>query len=165
MTSNPDVSLEPFSAEHVSKTFGWVSDADFQKQFLMRGAPTWEGHQAYCRRILEDSTQRGFAIIVNGDHVGNCGLKNLTVSDGELWFYIGDPEYRRRGIGQLATALLIREGFDALKLERIYLHVADFNIAARKLYEKLGFQEIRMQKHIGEWSDRGCRVILMEVIK
>lgn len=159
------VSLVPFTWEHVRLTFDWIRDPDFRHLFLMRGQSTWNGHQAYFKRVLADSTQRVFAILVDGLHVGNCGLKNLDSErkTGELWIYVGDPSTRGKRIGRLATELLLREASERLGLMMIYLNVADFNIVARRLYEQLGFVEVPWQGNTGEWTDHVCKIIRMEL--
>jgi hypothetical protein len=93
------VRLVPFSGEFISKTFEWVSDPDLRKNFLMRGELTCEGHNEYFERILSDATQRLFAIYYEECHVGNCGLKNISISnkEGEFWIYIGEHSMRISG--------------------------------------------------------------------
>src|SRR4030066_2342495 len=105
---NLNVSLVPFREEHISLTFEWIQDPDFQQLFLMRDRPTWDGHIKYFDNMLKDPAQRVYAILSEGRHVGNCGVKNisLTNKEGELWIYIGDPRMRRKGIASHATRLL-----------------------------------------------------------
>lgn len=161
------VTLNPFGKEHIEQTFAWVSNPVLRKLFLMRGEVTWEGHFAYFERVLTDPAQRVYAVIADGRHAGNCGFKNLATNkgEGELWIYLGDPATRGRGIGLVATRLLVEEGFDNLGLGLIYLHVADFNMAARQVYRKLGFIEVPLKETGDGWGDRGCEIIRMELRK
>ncbi|MBU1694408.1 MAG: GNAT family N-acetyltransferase [Verrucomicrobia bacterium] len=168
MSTQPlQVALVPFSKDHVAQTFRWVSDPDLRRTFLIRGVPTWEGHLAYSDRVLADSSQKVFAILAAGQHVGNCGFKHLepAAKRGEQWLYVGDRSWRGRGVGKAAAEVLLQEGFQALGLELIYLHVADFNEPARRLYERLGFVEVPLQDPSGEWQIRGFRMIRMELRK
>ena len=132
-----------------------------------RGEVTWEGHLAYFERVLADPCQRVYAILDGGVHVGNCGFKNLApkTREGELWIYLGDSATRGKGIGLQATHLLVEEGFGRLGLDMIYLHVADFNAAARSIYGKLGFSEVPLQGNADSWAGRDCEVIRMELRK
>ena len=159
------VSLVPFGQVHVERTFGWISDKALRRQFLLRGDVTWEGHVSYFNRVLADPIQRVFAIFADGCHVGNCGFKNLDLENkkGELWIYLGEPSTRGKGIGLRSTELLIDLGVSTLGLELIYLHVADFNAAARNIYRKLGFVEVPLQSEATSWADRGCEIIRMEL--
>lgn len=163
-----NVYLIPFKWKHVRRTFEWVKDPDFQRSFMVRKEITWEGHQKYLRTILKDPNQRIYAIMQNNCHLGNCGLKNILLSEkeGELWIYIGDTVFRGMGIGREATRLLLCEGFEKLDLEMIYIHVADFNTIAYRLYKKLGFAKVSLaERHVKEWANRGCNVIRMELKK
>ena len=161
------VSLIPFTRAHVEKTYAWVTNPDFQRLFLMRGQPTWEGHQAYFDRVLADPSQGVFAIIYDGAHVGNCGLKNIVrEQEGELWLYVGEASMRRKDIGRRAAKLLLQHGFEVLKLEMIYVHFADFNVAAGHLYEKIGFRQVSLKEDAkGQWENRQCEIIRMEATR
>lgn len=146
-------------------TFEWIQDPDFQQLFLMRDRPTWEGHIKYFDRILKDPAQRVYAILSESRHVGNCGMKNISLKEGELWIYIGEARMRGKGIASHATRLLAAKGFLELGLEKIIVHVADFNVSAVKLYKKLGFVEVQVSDNSKEWKNRGCNIIRMELKK
>lgn len=156
------VYLIPFTADHIEKTYEWVTDPDFQRLFLMREQPTWEGHKAYFDRVLADPSQRVFAILHDDAHVGNCGLKNIVrEKEGELWLYVGEASMRRKKIGRRAAELLMHYGFEALKLKMICVHFADFNVGARHLYERLGFKQVPLGEST-DWVNRQCEIIRME---
>lgn len=161
------VSLIPFTRDHVEKTYVWVTNTDFQRLFLMRGHPTWEGHKAYFNRVLADPSQCVFAIVHDDAHVGNCGLKNIVLEkEGELWLYIGEASMRGKNIGRFAAKLLLHYGFDVLKLEMIYVHFADFNVAACHLYEQIGFKQVSLKEDTkGQWENRQCEIIRMEATR
>ncbi len=162
------VSLISFVQKHVRLTFDWVKNPELQRLFLMRANPTWVGHQAYFERVLTNPQQRVYAILSEGRHVGNCGFKNIMPSKqgGELWIYIGDFSMHGQGIGKYATQLLIQEGFESLGLTMIYVHVADFNTIARKMYQQIGFYEVtRPGDTKQEWASRGYKIIRMELKK
>ncbi|NPU86139.1 MAG: GNAT family N-acetyltransferase [Syntrophaceae bacterium] len=158
------IRLAFFSETHVGRTFEWVREPDFQRLFLMRQAPTWEGHLDYFHRVLADEGQRVYAIVEEDRHIGNGGIKNIRMDDhsGELWVYIGDHKDRGKGAGSRATELLLQEGFRNLGLRTVYVHVADFNEQAVRMYRRLGFTESRLLGNDEEWMDRGCTVIRME---
>lgn len=159
------VSLVPFTTHHIDKTFIWVSDPDFQHFFLMRGRPTREGHKAYFGRVLKDSSQNVFAIMYGDKHCGNCGFKNIVRGkESELWIYIGDTCLRGKNVGYKALKILIQKGFEALNLKLVYVHFGDFNVAARQLYDRMGFRQVPLKEGIDEqWLGRQCEIIRMEL--
>ena len=70
-----------------------------------------------------------------------------------------------RGLGTDALNCLVDFGFGELRLERIYLHVFDYNARAQRSYEKAGFQTDailrRSRFHRGEHHD----VHLMSILR
>lgn len=160
------IKLVPFSELHILKTFTWICEPELRRMFLMRGEPSWAEHVAYCKRILADPGQSVYTVCYAEEHVGNCGFKNIVEkTEGELWIYMGSPLVRGKGVGTAATRLLLEEGFDHLDLRMIYLHVADFNVAAHAVYKKLGFVEVPLQADFSDWAGRDCRIIRMELEK
>ena len=158
--------LQPFRDEHIARTFAWVIDPWLQKNFLMRHRPTWESHQVYFGRVLSDPSQRIYAILNDGVHVGNCGIKNICAASrsGEIWIYIGANEHRGKRVGIQATQLLCREAFDVYDLTNLCVHVADFNETAQRMYEKLGFVAPSLKgPATPEWQGRSCGVRYMEL--
>ncbi len=75
---------------------------------------------------------------------------------------IGDPMDRGRGLGGEAARLVLEHGFRTLGLETISLHVFDFNRVARRLYESLGFREVRRGARRPFPAGRFGRTIIME---
>ena len=155
------VRLEPISKGHMAKTFAWISDPDLRRAFLLRGEITWAGHKNYFDRVLTDSSQRLYAILYKGEHVGNCGFKQLdtSASTGELWIYLGVSEVRGKGLGGKATRLLMEVGVKQCGLKKIQVHVAENNEHARRLYSRLGFLEIGEGGK--EWERHECRTLKM----
>lgn len=95
------------------------------------------------KNIIKDKTQLIFAIEVDGIYVGNAGLKNIDKENkrAEYYIFIGDKNYRGRGIGFLSTVKLLDYVRQNLKLHKIYLHVDQTNLPAVKLYTKIGFKK------------------------
>jgi RimJ/RimL family protein N-acetyltransferase len=159
------IKLVPFTEEHIEDTFLWIQDPDLRFDFLMRQLPTRKTHYEYFKKILADSSQKVFAILYDGCYVGNCGLKNIIQNDdAELWIYIGDKKARRIGVSTEAVRQLMKYCFSVMSLKKIYIHVAETNEAAIRLYNKLGFIEVELGES-SEWSNRGVSIIRMEVRK
>ena len=164
---NSKISIIPFSKDHIVQTFDWLQDDELRHLFLLSEKPTIEKHKAYFEKVLNDSSQKVYAILFNDQHVGNCGFKNIIPdhSEGEIWIYIGDSLKRGKGIGKSATQRLLKEGLNNLSLKLIYLHVAEFNTAAIKLYKNLGFAEVSEDQLGEEWKKKEHQIIRMELKK
>ena len=164
-TVNTSVELTPLSKNHLQKTFDWISDPSLRNDFLMNREITWDDHVAYFDKVFIDPTQAIFAILCNGEHVGNCGFKelNLLKNIGELWIYLGDTNIRGKGVGTKAIQLLLEKGVEIFGLNSVVLHVSEKNLVARLLYEKLGFEKVEPDELDREWGEKGS--IILEMIK
>ena len=143
------------------KTYDWISDPEFRKEFMVRGENSWKKHTDYFDNLLDDSTQQGYAIFLSDLHVGNCGFKYIDYSEksAELWIYIGSIEARGVGLGGSALDKLLKNGLNHLSLNKVCVHVAENNRPAIKLYENNGFFEHGSCSD--EWKDRDVDMIRM----
>lgn len=96
----------------------------------------------YIDVLLSDRTRKTFAIEVEGDHVGNVGLKeiNFETKKAELFIEIGESDYRGIGVGKAAIAILMDHVFGQMGIEEMILEVLEFNQAAIRVYQQLGFE-------------------------
>lgn len=164
--SNPlsdSVRLEPLTKSHAALTFSWLHDPVLQELFFLNAEPDWNLHQVYFDKVLSDRSQHLFAIMRSDEHVGNCGLKHISreFESAEMWIYIGSPQVRGGGVGNLATSLLLSEAFRYSYVNTVFLHVAKSNTIARHVYEKNGFVEVDMFSQ--EWLARKAEVVCMKV--
>jgi len=163
---NDNVALVSLAQGHLKKTFVWLQDKQLRHDFRFYREITWEDHVSWFENSLNDSSLLNFAIYNNdnGAHIGNCGLKHIDAIKQrcELWIYIGEKHDRGKGIGTSAVDLLTKYALDKLGMEQIYLHVAQDNIAARRIYEKLGYEKKEIPPN-GEWENESLQdIIYME---
>lgn len=120
-----------------------MQDEELQKNFLFRRDITIKEHSEWYDKLKNDKSQIVFAIISENTHIGNCGFKNINMVDrkAELWIYLGNENFKGKGLGRKATNLLLSYGFNNFHFNKIYLHVAEFNKNAINLYKQLGFKE------------------------
>lgn len=69
---------------------------------------------------------------------GLTGIDYL-IGKAELYIFV-DPFNQSSGIGTVATKELCKYGFETLGLNKIYLVTNESNIAAQKVYSKVGFK-------------------------
>ncbi len=93
----------------------------------------------------------------NGKCVGYAGFWNVS-GEGDVTNVAVLPEYRRRGVGSLLVAEMIKTA-EKLKLEMLTLEVRKSNTAAQKLYEKFGFEILGERKRY--YSDNGEDAYIM----
>lgn len=115
--------------------------AEEHRQLLPEG-PSTPNHYLF---LIEDTE--------NGRHVGMIWLARLSFGGKETcWVYdfrIDEP-FRRRGYGEQALRAADEKARE-LGLDSISLHVFGHNVAARRLYEKMGYEitNINMTKRLG----------------
>jgi diamine N-acetyltransferase len=97
--------------------------------------------------------------------IGVTSLTEIDPSAGRATFriLIGNAADRGRGLGREAARLVLDHGFRTLGLRTIALHVFDFNTSARRLYEALGFREVRRGARRTLPGGRLGRTIIMEL--
>lgn len=99
--------------------------------------------------------------------VGTVWLWNSSGFDGhcELSIFISVKELWETGIGSEAVRLAVYYAFNELGLEKVWLHVDDWNQRAIKCYEKIGFERegvLRRHRRLPDgWSD----MVVMSVLR
>ena len=94
----------------------------------------WEGNQ--------NNNSRFDAVFETdeGEYAAFGGLTGIDPIVRKAEFYVfANPKMHGRGIGTRATRMLCQYGFEVLQLHKIFLLTNESNVAARKLYEKVGF--------------------------
>ena len=159
-----EIRLRPLAPEHLEQTYVWLQDQGLRRDFRLTKEIDRAAHQAWFEKMREDPAQAVFAVEAGGwGHIGNAGVKNLDGEAGELWIYLGPGQARARGLGTLAARELVRILFRDMGLIRIYLHVAETNKAALRVYEKLGFARSK-EAPSPEWAGKDDGLIRLELL-
>jgi ribosomal-protein-alanine N-acetyltransferase len=87
---------------------------------------------------------------------GLCGAVGLTIvsahKHAELGYWIAVP-FWGRGYATEAASVVLRFGFETLRLHRIYAHHFAGNAGSRRVLEKIGMRhEGRFRQHIQKWD-------------
>jgi RimJ/RimL family protein N-acetyltransferase len=143
------IKLQPFSEEYLEKTFLWMQDDRLKNAFLLNKTVSRQSHQKWFIDFQKDETQKMYAILYQGVHVGNVGLKNIDTKNknAECWIYLGDAGYKGKGIAKDSLEALSEK----MKGEyiKLYARIADFNIPSIKTFTSAGYQlEGILQKEV-----------------
>lgn len=104
---------------------------------------------AYFERGRSNATRRRFVIRnETGELIGTVGLRSLNfrAGHGTLGIIIR-ADAVGKGYGTDAIRALVRYAFETLGLKRVLLDVAETNVRAHHVYEKLGF--VPIGEHLG----------------
>lgn len=140
----PQVYLRPLEPSDAATLVPWFNDPEVAR-FLRRYQPmTLAQEEQFLRTICDSSTDLVLGITVRQDDrlIGCTGLHDIDPRNRHAQFgiLIGDKTVWGRGHGTEATRLLIGHAFDTLNLNRVWLHVFEYNQRGLRAYEKAGFR-------------------------
>ncbi|BBM01102.1 GNAT family N-acetyltransferase [Microbulbifer sp. GL-2] len=145
------VRLGPLQQRHLPTLMSWLPD---RQQCQQWGGPNFRfpfdqaSFLKDCRwpelpsYVLQDCEGGMLAFGQYYLHLGRCHLGRLIVS----------PNHRGAGLGGTLVTQLAKIGIRDLGVTECSLFVLRTNLAARGLYEKLGFVEVAYPEH-REWLD------------
>lgn len=136
-----DIELFPLTLEHAPNMYRWMRDTTVSLNIGLRSEPSLEKTKAWITNALQDPSIYPFAILLDGSHVGNVILDRIDnyLQMARLSVYIGEPSTRHLGVGLTGIYLALNEGFNKMKLYKIWLTVHARNYAAINTYTQLGF--------------------------
>ena len=148
------VNLRAREMDDLERNYRWVNDREVTRFIAMRYQMSLLAEEDWMR----ERTKRplafdlaAFAIETkDGRHIGNCVLRGASPENrsADLGIVIGEKDCWGRGYGADAVRTLVRFGFDEMNLERVELHVYDFNARAIASYRNCGFiEEGRLRQH------------------
>ncbi|MGH2532871.1 MAG: GNAT family N-acetyltransferase [Thermomicrobiales bacterium] len=164
------IALGPLSRDLLPVYRRWLNDFSLLALLDRRFRPltpdwieTW-----YARHVRGDPSCMVFTIWERDAWrpIGNAALQDLDFRgrSAELGLFIGEPECRGQGFGVEATRLLVDFGFNVLGLHSIMLRVYEYNLSARRCYEKAGFREFGRRTQSQFMHGRFWDVIYMECL-
>ena len=149
------VTLRAMRREDLAKQ--WEFNNDLEVELAGGGDPPMP--QSFERLVADwerEAAKGGrddgwFAIEVEGEFIGQCGLMhvNETARTAELGIGIGDKRYWGRGYGREAVNLLLEYAFRYRNYRRVWLWVHGDNERAIRSYIACGFvEEGRLREHV-----------------
>lgn len=102
----------------------------------------------------------------DGRLVGTTGFHRIDwiARSAEFGIAIYDSSCWNKGIGTVATRLMLKYGFEYLNLNRIWLRVFENNPRAMHVYEKCGFIQEGRQRQGRYYKGHYWDVILMSIL-
>lgn len=135
-----ELKLEKYTEDYLKRSTAWLSDPEI-KRLTVTPDINSESQKTWFQGLKERTDYKIWGFSADNVPIGAVGLKHINYVDNcaEYWGYIGEKEYIGHGIGKWMLSQMINKGND-LGLSLIYLHVADYNERALKLYAKMGFK-------------------------
>jgi len=157
-------------ADFISDAPG-VSDAETGHFLGLKFPVSAEGGEQFAQMKLSQQGTSVFAfaicLLADGRRIGNVSLRGIDKENGsaEVSIVIIDKGSQGQGLGTDALNCLVDFAFGELRLERVYLHVFDYNARARRSYEKTGFQTDAVLRHARFHRGQHHDVHLMSILR
>jgi diamine N-acetyltransferase len=139
------IKLRALSTDDIDKTLNWHNQEDISDLYSGHPFPVnIEMERKWLEKVITSNfptTVFGIEYSENKILIGITLLKDINMINrtAEYAIYIGDEQYRGKGLSLEATLETLKFGFNKLGVNRIYLKVLEENNKAIKLYQKTGF--------------------------
>jgi len=149
----------------------WFNDAETTSYISMRSPLNIEMEEAWFERTVAQQGKDGYFFVIcrldDDRPIGTIGLFALDLVNGKagMGITIGQKQLWGQGYGSDALNALVDFGFGALRLERIWLEVYDFNARGRRSYEKCGFTLEGTERHAAYRDGRHIDVQVMSILR
>lgn len=165
-----NVGLALMRAEDVPTIARWNQDLEFTALLGTPGeAHTFEmREEAYKQnsRIKPDSAEFAVIELGTGRLVGFGGLFDITRALVATMFVgIGEAAIRRKGYGTEASRLICEYGFFFRNLHSIKVEVHEYNGAAKRVYERLGFKTVGRLRGANLLNNHRYDEIIMDLLR
>lgn len=117
-------------------------------------------------RIKADSAEFSVIELNTRRLVGFGGLFDITrAMTATLFVGIGEANDRRKSFGSEASRLICEYGFFFRNLHSIKVEVHEYNQAARRMYERLGFKTVGRLRGSNLLNNRRYDEIIMDLLR
>ena len=140
-----NIDLRKLSLKDTVNIIKWRNSSEVKINLYSQENVTEKQHINYYHRYVETGRIAQFIIVADGVDCGTTFLKNIDYvkKEAEFGIFIGEANFRGKGISSVATKKTVEYGFNVIGLNKIYLTVFEDNIPAIKSYLKAGFIKTR----------------------
>jgi RimJ/RimL family protein N-acetyltransferase len=174
------VELEAFGREDFDRLIGWVESEEMLMQWAgplfswplshaqlasyLKSAEGREPARAIYRAVRIDTARKPAS---GDDVVGHVELNAIDRRNrsATLSRVLVRPDLRGKGIGGEMVHRLLEIAFDEMRLHRVDLFVFDYNAAAVRCYEKLGFAREGVLRDYRRLGDRYLTTVVMAILE
>jgi RimJ/RimL family protein N-acetyltransferase len=137
------VYLRPLEVADAAVVTPWFNDPDVTR-FLLRHQPmSLHAEEEFLRRIPvnENDIVLGIALKETDALIGTAGLHpEYRCRSARFGITLGDKSTWDKGYGTTVTLLMVNYAFETLNMNRVWLHVYEYNPRGQHVYEKVGFR-------------------------
>jgi RimJ/RimL family protein N-acetyltransferase len=148
----------------------WLNNLSHARNFGDTPAP-WNHERMlalFTERATESSDLAFFTIYERATMapIGYTMLLDISLRHrrAEFAIHIGEDHAHGKGYGSVTTQLMLDYAFDRLGLHSVNLTVAEFNLAGRRAYERVGFRESGRYREAWWMGGRFWDAIIMDCL-
>jgi len=162
----PRVTLRPLDGRDVDDQLRAVQDSEMRRLTGTHRTFTRAAIGAWVASRADAAGRYDWAVTETdgGGWLGDCALNDIDTDNGSAGFRIALDRRPGEGLGAEATGLVLGFAFGELGLYRVELEVFDFNVRARRSYEKSGFAVEGVKRGGLLWDGRRHDVICMAAL-
>ncbi len=137
------VYLRPLGRADAPAFLTWLNDAEVARFLLAYRSMTLRAEEEFIDNLGQGDDVTLGIVLREGDRlIGGTGLHQIDQRCRRASFgiLIGDKGAWGKGYGTEATRLMLGYAFGTLNLNRVWLHVYEYNERGIRSYEKVGFR-------------------------
>jgi RimJ/RimL family protein N-acetyltransferase len=163
------VYLRPLEREDAPVLVPWFNDPEVTRT-LRRYLPlALREEQDFIEKLgqNEHNLAVGIALCDSDWLIGGTGFHDMDLRNRHASFgiLIGEKTEWGKGYGTEATFLMVRYAFETLNLNRVWLHVYEYNPKAIRTYEKVGFRREGVLRQDCYREGRYWNTIVMAILR
>jgi RimJ/RimL family protein N-acetyltransferase len=163
------VYLRPLEREDAPVFMAWLNDPEVTRTLVARRPINRRAEEEFIDQLThsDDRISLGIALRQGDRLIGGTGLHQIDWRNRHAGFGItvGDKAEWGKGYGSEATRLIVGHAFATLNLNRVWLHVYEYNERALRTYEKLGFKREGVLRQDNFREGRYWDTIVMAVLR
>jgi len=147
------------SDELQKKVREWRNKETVRHAMLNQNFITEEDHVQWLKNLKTDESRKFWIVFFDDVPIGSIYLQNIHYEElsSEWGFYIGEDEFRNRGLGKQILKKMMKIFFDEMGFKLLITKVLSNNDIALGIYKKFHFRETRRLPYDGKRE-----VIVME---
>ncbi len=137
-----NVKLKKITVDDLELLRNWRMQENVTKYMLTDPIITKESQLEWFNKINNDESRIDYVIVCDNVRIGYYGITNINYENSscEIGFYIGDNEYRGKGIFRIVQKQIEDKIFNDLELNKIVINVLENNPII-DAYKRNGFTE------------------------
>lgn len=145
------VEIRPLTPLDAKTSVRWRNDPAIWKytRFRPDRTITLEEEEQWIAEVTARSDERRFAIVADGQYVGNIYLTSIRPDAAEYHIFIGERSAQGKGIARRASTLILDFARSVLGVKFVELYVDPKNTRAIQLYQSLGFRAAEPSEQTG----------------